>query len=689
MPQLVDAPRSILDSYQPFSPDLQEKALQDAAQKTGEIRLTPEDGRYQGKLVELRAYVSEAELARRRLMVEAEWFRMLIRDVLPPELFAGKEDLTGHIADDLRIIADAMPLSMANRITEIEGKTRHDVIAMITALRENIESRLLGDPLESAEEVKTLLSYVHLGLTSEDVTSPSHTLMLLNTLKNVLQPSMQKLITVINEKAKDFSNVRDPDTKDLNFSLGARYEEYAHMLQSEVREVFEPDYLTVKFAGATGTHAALDLISREGSDPLEIAETFASTIVPGAHYLPVTAQINPHDDLSLWCGKVAGFCDTVVHICREIWEHSGRDVMINDELVKMLSVKPDQDQSGSSAMPQKVQVINIENAMGTAQSLAATARGLQHTLNVNCLQRRLSDSRQIREMFGDVLPKLLQIIQNMTIDVPKLIANEKCRTTDSLVESLAETRRYDDEATETLFQTDLRRALEVAAEEFADVPLLARTHNQPASPSTFGKELRVFAERLAYLEGVSQRSYRGRDIKAEFNFDEIQETAIGVVQQLLDDLRIYSQQRNGLLNIEHDDIDFSDPSRMREIAENLLCGHVDPSELVESFDLSPEIAMRELHAHYECLGEAIQTVLRLHGVYDAYEITKKVTRGAQMGRGQYIAMIDRILETDGVNDKIPADVASWLINLVPEEFTGKAEELACISSPSPDPDGLF
>jgi adenylosuccinate lyase len=44
------------------------------------------------------------------------------------------------------------------------------------------------------------------------------------------------------------------------------------------------------------------------------------------------------------------------------------------------------------------------------------------------------------------------------------------------------------------------RAVEVRlkelAEEWADVPMLARTHGQPASPTRLGKELAVFAERL-------------------------------------------------------------------------------------------------------------------------------------------------------------------------------------------------
>jgi len=38
--------------------------------------------------------------------------------------------------------------------------------------------------------------------------------------------------------------------------------------------------------------------------------------------------------------------------------------------------------------------------------------------------------------------------------------------------------------------------LQSKAREWADIPMLARTHGQPASPTTMGKELYVFAERL-------------------------------------------------------------------------------------------------------------------------------------------------------------------------------------------------
>ena len=48
--------------------------------------------------------------------------------------------------------------------------------------------------------------------------------------------------------------------------------------------------------------------------------------------------------------------------------------------------------------------------------------------------------------------------------------------------------------------------LEEMVEEWKDIPMLARTHGQPASPTRLGKEINVFAERLrvqvAQLESI-------------------------------------------------------------------------------------------------------------------------------------------------------------------------------------------
>jgi adenylosuccinate lyase len=43
---------------------------------------------------------------------------------------------------------------------------------------------------------------------------------------------------------------------------------------------------------------------------------------------------------------------------------------------------------------------------------------------------------------------------------------------------------------------DVRNIIEEMAEMWSDIPMLARTHGQPASPTRLGKELKVFSERL-------------------------------------------------------------------------------------------------------------------------------------------------------------------------------------------------
>lgn len=44
---------------------------------------------------------------------------------------------------------------------------------------------------------------------------------------------------------------------------------------------------------------------------------------------------------------------------------------------------------------------------------------------------------------------------------------------------------------------NLNKQLEILADEWRDIPMLARTHGQPASPTRLGKEIQVFIERLS------------------------------------------------------------------------------------------------------------------------------------------------------------------------------------------------
>ncbi|SDF15335.1 adenylosuccinate lyase [Halorientalis regularis] len=56
---------------------------------------------------------------------------------------------------------------------------------------------------------------------------------------------------------------------------------------------------------------------------------------------------------------------------------------------------------------------------------------------------------------------------------------------------------------------DVRDALAELARDHRDVPMLARTHGQPATPTTFGKEMAVYAARLGRALGRIERAAAG------------------------------------------------------------------------------------------------------------------------------------------------------------------------------------
>ena len=86
-------------------------------------------------------------------------------------------------------------------------------------------------------------------------------------------------------------------------------------------------------------------------------------------------------------------------------------------------------------------------------------------------------------------------------------------------------------------------------------------------------------------------------------------------------------------------------------------------------EADPERLGEDLDKNWEVLGEAIQTVLRRHGVSGAYEKLKKYTRGrAGLNREAIHRFIDTL--------EIPSHSKEALLALQPSSYTGFAEALA-------------
>ncbi len=86
--------------------------------------------------------------------------------------------------------------------------------------------------------------------------------------------------------------------------------------------------------------------------------------------------------------------------------------------------------------------------------------------------------------------------------------------------------------------------------------------------------------------------------------------------------------------------------------------------------ITPDIAIlhKDLKDRYEVLTEAVQTVLRYHGVPDAYEQLKAASRGKPFDQATYLHFVEGL--------PLPQDVKTRLLALRPETYLGLAETLA-------------
>jgi adenylosuccinate lyase len=89
---------------------------------------------------------------------------------------------------------------------------------------------------------------------------------------------------------------------------------------------------------------------------------------------------------------------------------------------------------------------------------------------------------------------------------------------------------------------------------------------------------------------------------------------------------------------------------------------------LEKVELDANRLAEDLDRAWEVLGEAVQTVMRAHGIPDAYDRLKRFTRGRPMDQA---AMRDFISSLE-----LPAAERDRLLQLTPSSYLGLAPELA-------------
>jgi adenylosuccinate lyase len=304
----------------------------------------------------------------------------------------------------------------------------------------------------------------------------------------------------------------------------------------------------------------------------------------------------------------------------------------------------------------------------------------------------------------------------------------------------------------------LEAALAELAHRLADQPMLARTHGQPASPTTLGKEMANVAYRLrrarrrieavaltgkmngavgnynAHLaaypdfdwEGFARRFVEGLGLA--FNPYTIQIEPHDAMAELFDALAAantvcidldrdlwgyialgYFRQRvkaeevgsstmphkvnpidfensegnlglaNALLRHLSDKLpvsrwqrDLTDSTVLRNVGVALghsVLGFEALLQGLDKLEANPARLEEDLDGAWEVLAEAVQTVMRRHGLPDSYEQLKRLTRGKGTLTREALHRFIRDLP-------LPEPEKERLLKLTPRDYTGLAARLA-------------
>lgn len=366
------------------------------------MALCPLDGRYSGIKEVLGNYFSEYGLVRYRVFVEIQWLRFLIENI-EHEAFKA---IDSNTLQNILHIAEDFDFTAFEAIKEIESVTRHDV----KAVEYYIDDKLKQLGLEK------LISFVHIGCTSEDINNTSYGCMLKDGLNQVWLPKAEEVVKTVDRLAKEYADVAmlahthgQPATPT---TIGKEFMVYAYRF-NETLKLLKNIEIKAKFNGATGNYSAI-LTAFPNVNWPDMAQKFVEDYLH-LTFNPLTTQIESHDYTCHILDSVRHFNNILVDLDVDMW------LYISMEYFKQIPVK---GEVGSSTMPHKVNPIRFENSEANVDLSNQICVGLSNKLPKSRMQRDLSDSSSQRNL-GLAFGYSLQAMNETLNGLAKCVINQE------------------------------------------------------------------------------------------------------------------------------------------------------------------------------------------------------------------------------------------------------------------------
>ena len=360
--------------------------------------ISPIDGRYRNQLQHLDDYFSEFALMKYRVLVEAEYFLFLA----DKKFFS----ITPAIRKALKEITENFNVSDAEKIKETEKITNHDVKAVEYFLKEKLENA----------NAKQLTEWIHFGLTSQDINNTAVPLSWKHALEFEYLPGLLNLNRQFEILAREWQDVpmlaRTHGQPASPTRLGKEIMVFVERIENQV-ELFIQIPVAAKFGGATGNFNAHN-VAFPKKNWTNLGNEFVERVL-GLSRQQFTTQIEHYDNLAAHFDAMKRINSILIDFCRDVWTYVSMDYF---------KQKIKKDETGSSAMPHKVNPIDFENAEGNLGIANALLEHLAAKLPVSRLQRDLTDSTVLRNI-GVPLAHTILAFRSIGKGLEKLVLNEE------------------------------------------------------------------------------------------------------------------------------------------------------------------------------------------------------------------------------------------------------------------------
>ena len=287
------------------------------------------------------------------------------------------------------------------RIHNIEKKVKHDVIAFLTSI---------------TEQVGIKARFLHQGMTSSDVLDTCFNIQLIQSGKIILK-DLNETLSILKKQAQKYKNTvcmgrshgihAEPTT--FGLKLATFYEEFKRNKKRLNQAIDEVS--TCSISGAVGTFANID-----PKVELYVAKKLKLNVEP------ISSQIIPRDRHAYFFSILGIVAGSIERVATEIRHLQRTEVQEVEEFFS-------KDQKGSSAMPHKRNPILSENLTGLTRLIrsyvvpALENISLWHERDIShsSVERNIGPDSTITLDFA--LVRMNNILKNMNIYPKKMINN--------------------------------------------------------------------------------------------------------------------------------------------------------------------------------------------------------------------------------------------------------------------------